>query len=458
MADETATTHSNIAQRSPWHWPKRILAAVFIFLFLLILLGFAAYIWLDSKHGHQFITAQIEGQEFENGMKITIGKLQGSIYDELEIQDLAIADPKGVFVRVPQAKLDWSPFALLNSHVAIDSLTAKTAHVLRLPEFRDVPDNGDPILPNIDIDIGRLSVEQIDIAQAVTGQRHIASLSGTAKIADRRAQITLDAKATTLRDMAGGDILKLNLDAVPDDNKFDVDAQLAAPAGGLFASLTGITEPLQLSLSGKGDWSKWTGRLTGLSGGAQIADIDIAGRESRFNLSGHVRAGSLLSGQTAQLFEPKTYITLRADLNERQAALYGGIANANFAAGTDGLVDFGNNVFRDLDLFVRVKRPSVLAANISGDNVQFRALLNGNWAQPVAAYNLQAARLAFDQMAVEGLSASGETRIKGDRIIIPVSARAKRIAGLNKAAGELLTMCGFRATLPMPTTGYCPIT
>ncbi|MFC4291227.1 translocation/assembly module TamB domain-containing protein [Sphingorhabdus arenilitoris] len=439
MTDDSTNEYNDTVKVTRWSWPKRIFASLSAALLVVIVAAFSGYIWLDSKSGHRFIIGQIEAMTFENGMKVKAGRLDGSIYDQLEIHDLTIADPKGDFASVPHAQLDWSPFALLSNHVDINSLTAKRVNMLRLPEFKEVPDSDDPLLPDIDIDIARLTIDQIDIAEAVTGKRHLARFSGSAKIADRRAQIRIDAAASEDSGMAGGDMLKLVLDAVPDDNIFDVDARLTAPADGLLAGLSGVAKPLDITLSGKGDWAKWEGQLTGLSGGDKWADLALTGRESRFTASGNFAVGPFLEGQAAQLFAPLTYIDMRADLDDRRAQIYGGIASANFDAGTNGIVDFGDNSFDDLAVFIRLKRPAALAANMSGENIRLRALLNDQWARPLVAYNLQAGRLAFDETAILGLIASGESRINRDRTIIPVTARADRIAGLNEAAGELLT-------------------
>jgi translocation and assembly module TamB len=67
--------------------------------------------------------------------------------------------------------------------------------------------------------VGRLAIDP-----PVTGQRHLLSVDGRAKIADGRAQVALNTGALVGPGIAGGDRLVLRLDAVPEANRFDVNA------------------------------------------------------------------------------------------------------------------------------------------------------------------------------------------------------------------------------------------
>ena len=83
--------------------------------------------------------------------------------------------------------------------------------------------------------------------------------------------------------------------------------------------------------------------------------------------------------------------------------------------------------------------PGAIAPNLNGRSVRFAAALDGPFATPVVDYKLQAAALGFGATVVEGLYADGRARVDADRILIPVTARAARVSGLNAAAGGLLT-------------------
>ncbi|HZG34009.1 MAG TPA: hypothetical protein VEZ59_12080, partial [Sphingopyxis sp.] len=198
-------------------WPLRIARGVGVALLGLVALVALFLIGLNSDAGRRFVVTQIEKYEFENGMKIGIGRLDGSLYGAMTIRELTLADPQGVFLRSPEVKLDWRPFAYLSNHIDVRSATAATMTLQRLPALKPVPDTGEPLLPDIDIDVAKLQVDRFVFEPAVAGERQEARITGKVAIADRRAQVT--ANAETIGANAKGDKLALVLDAVPETNR-----------------------------------------------------------------------------------------------------------------------------------------------------------------------------------------------------------------------------------------------
>ncbi|MEP7349891.1 MAG: translocation/assembly module TamB domain-containing protein [Sphingorhabdus sp.] len=412
---------------------RRILLGLAAVGAILLLATVGAYIWLDTKSGHAFVARQVAGFELENGLRFKIGRIEGSIYDRAVLKDVRLLDTKGDFARVPVLNLDWNPFAYLGGHVDIDALTAAEMRVSRRPAFKVVPDTGEPLLPDLDIDIDRLKINRIIFAEAVTGQRQVASLDGKVHIADRRAAVT--AIGGTLE----GDRLVLKLDAVPDKNRFDVGLKLNAPVDGLIAGMAGSAVPFTTTLDGKGDWQRWDGVLKAQTGGDAVADVALTARAGRFTAKGSMQPSLVLAkGIVSDTFAPSTAIDLAVTFAERRADVEGSIGSAAMAMTADGIVDMADGGFDDLTLDFRLLRPAFLAENVSGQNVAGKILLNGSFAEPVVAYTITAKRLAFDRTTLEGFSASGQASGKSDRIIIPVNARARRVTGVNVAAGGLL--------------------
>src|SRR3546814_12471271 len=77
------------------------------------------------------------------------------------------------------------------------------------------------------------------------------------------------------------------------------------------------------------------------------------------------------------------------------------------AMSADGLVDLARNRFGNLTVDMRLLSPGSMAKNLSGRDVRARLVLDGDFATPFIAYDINAARLAFDGTGVEGLRASG---------------------------------------------------
>lgn len=413
---------------------RRIAIGVAAAAALLLALLAGSMVWLDSSSGRNFAARQIAAFEFENGLNIRIGKIDGSIYGGATLFDVRFRDPKGEFARAPEIRLDWNAFSYFSRGVAINALTAKKLNISRLPAFRAVPDRGDPLLPDLDIYIKRLQLDRIVFAKAITGDQQVASLSGKLKIADRRALI--DATAGSLR----GDRIVLKLDAVPEHNRFDVDVQLDAPAKGLFAGLAGRDVPMKASLTGRGDWRKWDGALTAQLASEDIAALTLTAREGTFTMKGMAAPAKVLADSLLmRALSPVAAVDMAATFADRVAKIRGSVRSAAAEVDADGVVDLGEGSFEDLALDFRILRASIIGSNVSGANIRGKALLNGAFAGPTIAYSASAGRLAFDATTFEDVTITGEMQGKADRFIIPVNATARRVTGINQVAGGLLT-------------------
>ena len=418
-------------------WENKFVIGLGALIAFLLVAGTAGYLWLDSSSGHRFVEKQIEAFSLENGMQFEIGSIEGSIYGQMEIVDLKIRDPKGVFATAQTVEMDWRPFAFIGSHVDIRSLIVPKASLLRLPELLETTSEG-PLLPDLDIDVGKLEIGELDIAKAVTGERRLVSVLAGVNIADARAKANGKIQALTAPGVAGGDKFAFRLNAVPEQNALDIALELDAPANGLVAGLTGTEQPMNLSLNGKGDWTKWDGALTGKSGQDMLSDVAIMARDGTFTIRGDARPGLLVSGPARNMLEPVTNIDFTAAGKERTFDISGEIGSDHFVLATNGFVDLANNRMRDLKVDFRVLKPSVIATNLNGAGIAANVVLNGDFASPTIEYALNAARIGFDETTVIGLRASGSATMGEEQWRIPLQARAQRITGLNEGVGALL--------------------
>lgn len=414
-------------------WRRAAIGAGALFTLLLLVLA-GSYVWLDTSSGRSFVARQLGDFEMENGLNIRIGKIEGSIFGAATLSNVEFRDPKGVFARAPQMRLDWNPLAYFRRGVDVDALSAKVLNVSRLPAFRVVPDRGEPLLPDIDISIDRLQVDRIIFAKAITGEEQTASLSGKVRIADRRAII--DATGGSLR----GDRILLKLDAVPDDNRFDVDLAVDAPAKGLVAGIIGREIPMTARINGRGSWRQWNGAFTATAKGKQVADIALTAREGTFGLKGTAMPASVMADSLiVRAMSPVANVDMTATVANRVAKIDGSIASAALVLDADGVADMADGRLEDLALDILVLRPAIIGSNVSGSNLRGKLLLNGAFAEPTVAYSITANRLAFDTTTFEGVVATGEARGGSEQFLVPVRARARRVTGINQIAGGLLT-------------------
>jgi translocation and assembly module TamB len=406
---------------------------------VILLLILALVIGINTDLGRRYVVRQINNLEFASGLDIDVGRIEGSLYGELIVHDLVVKDTKGIFFAAPRVELDWRPFSYFQNHIDIRAATIPEAGLFRLPELRSSGDPNAPVLPDLDIDIGRLRIDRLAVAPAVTGQRHLLSLNGGAKIADGRAQVVLAAGAIAAPGLAGGDQLRLKLDAIPDQNRFDVAARLKAPGNGFVAGLAGLSKPLDLAIGGKGSWSNWQGRAQAMLGGQGLANLSITGRDGTFAVIGPVRPNLILTGPLQRLTGPLTQLNLTAKLDERRADTRLRLNSQAASIAMEGMIDLGESRFENVRVAARLLQPGAIAPNLRASDLRLAMVLNGGFGTPQVAYRLNAASLGFDETVVQGLAAEGRARVTADRIVVPVSARAARISGLNPALGGLLT-------------------
>ena len=188
---------------------------------------------LDTAPGHRFIVDRIGRLETASGLKIRIGRIDGSIFGKSQLKNVAVSDQRGVFLTSPNIKLDWAPGAWLRNRLAIDSLTAERVTLIRTPQLKPSTKKG-PILPGFDIHIGELRINRLDVGPRVGGKARSGSVRGKADVHRGRALVELAAVMNN-----GGDRLAFRLDAEPDRNRFDVGARVISPANGLVPALVG---------------------------------------------------------------------------------------------------------------------------------------------------------------------------------------------------------------------------
>jgi translocation and assembly module TamB len=446
-SERVRVVHVHRRARTVGKWAGIAVGALLALVILLV-------VWLNSDFGRRFVVKQINGLEMASGLKIRVGRIDGSLWGTLTLHDLTLADSKGRFFAASEAKMDWRPLAYFSNHVDIRSLDVPQARLWRLPQFKPTTTNPNaPLLPDIDIDVGHLNVGRIYVDPAVTGYRHLLSLDGTARIASGRAQVGLRANALAGARLPGGDRLVLRLDAVPDRNRLDMGLAVDAPGNGFVAGLTGLRQPLSARVNGKGDWANWNGKAQALLGGKGFANFALGGKNGTFTVTGPANPGLMLSdGIAKRLLAPHVQVALVTTLNQRRADTRLRLSSKALSVGADGLIDLGKSELHDLKLAVRLPEPGAVMPNLSARNLQLAAVLNGPFRTPVVAYDLKADSLGFNKTSLEGFHAIGRAQVAADRIRVPVNATARHIAGLDPSLGGLLTNVSLNGVLNISGT------
>ena len=247
MADEIAMMEQRVAA---WRHRHPILRFVAIALLSILLLLSVAVWMLDSGPGHRLIIDRISELRPGSGLRIKIGRIDGSIWNRARIRDLRLYDSRGLFLEAPEIELDWRPTAWIADKLWIKSVRSELLILHRLPKLKPSAKKG-PLLPGFDIHVGHLEITHLRLEPPVAGRRLTARIDASADIHKGRVLLKLDAGSNAR------DSLTLQLDSEPDRDRFDIDAKLIGPANGVIAGVTGWNRAVDGVISGTGKWSAW---------------------------------------------------------------------------------------------------------------------------------------------------------------------------------------------------------
>ena len=136
-------------RRTLWQRARiRTLKTVALVLLGVVGLALAVIIGIDTGPGHRFVADRIAALRFENGMRIVVGRIEGSLYGKMTLHDLSVRDPAGEFLFSPEIDVDWSPFDYFRDYVNVRSAVAQRMILRRVPKFRATAPSDEPLLPD----------------------------------------------------------------------------------------------------------------------------------------------------------------------------------------------------------------------------------------------------------------------------------------------------------------------
>jgi translocation and assembly module TamB len=420
----------------PLRWALWVAAGVAAVVALVAL----ALVVADTAPGRSALARYLAGIAPANGLQVRVGRIEGSIYGRMVLRDLELRDPQGAFLTSPAVTVDWRPLAFARNHLVVRELSSDLVRVLRRPALRAVPRDPDaPLLPSFDITVGRLDLRRIEVAPAAAGRAHTASLGGSIAIADGRAQVALRARAQPHDGVGGGDDLMVRIDAVPAANRLVADVRLSAPAGGLVDGMARLGgRPLDVRVSGAGDWARWSGRGVATLGAERLLDLGVAARSGRFELTGELRPALFTPPAVDRLLAPSVAVRGDVDVEGRRLDTNLRLTSQALDLTAIGLVDLGRSRFDDLRIEARLLRPEALLDDVRGRDTRLSLTLDGALSAPRVDYRLTAAALGFGEIRVEGLRAEGRFTVDPRRTVATIRATATRVVGVDEAVGGVL--------------------
>ncbi|MFJ6326254.1 MULTISPECIES: translocation/assembly module TamB domain-containing protein [unclassified Rhizobium] len=286
---------------------------------------------------------------------ITIAAPSGLLSGNLKVGSITVADTKGVFAKVQNLAIDWSPLSLLTGTFHADRVAADVIDFQRLPVSTVAPaqetqsaSSGGFSLP-IAIDIGRIALPDLRIGQAVAGQDFNLAADGSVKANSSSMGLTLNASRQDVPDAK----LTADIAFAPAENQLKLKTQISEPRDGMLAGLLHLPggPAINIDLSGEGPLSNWAGKLqAALDGKPTVA---INGHHSlsgdglhHIDVKGGGNVNSLLPPTMRPLFAGQTTIDLAATFDGKGKIdiQTGNLATGSVVVAASGTLDpAGNN-------------------------------------------------------------------------------------------------------------------
>ncbi|HEY6816153.1 MAG TPA: translocation/assembly module TamB, partial [Croceibacterium sp.] len=391
---------------------------------LLVLVGIAIG-WLHTGSGRQFIADQIASYAPASGLSIEVGRIEGSVLWSATLHDVKLRDArKKLFLEVPEVDLNWRPLKFFFTGLDIRHLVLHRGTLYAAPEL--VPGDPEaPILPDFDIRIDRFVVDDLTVAEGLLGEARTIDFRARADVRDGR--VLLDTNGA----LGGGDTLKALVDAYPDGNKFDLDLDYRAPAGGLLASLVGAEEDVRARIVGDGTWQAWNGAFVVTQGGENIAALRLGNREGRYRVVGQARPGGYLTGLPAAALGE--VVSLAAIGTLEDSVLDGTLAvrGRGVSLDAEGAIDLADNAFDGLETQLVLLDSELFGPGLSFRDAIVRATLDGPFREVSVPFELSIGEADLGGTLFADVVERGTLTYDGTRWTLPLDATVGRVTSGN---------------------------
>ena len=439
QAEVPSDTQESTRKAGPLRWAARIVGGLLATLVLIVL---AALVFLHTAPGRQFIVDEIAKVAPASGLKVEVGRIEGSVLWSSTLYDVRFRDANDVlFLEVPEVELNWRPYRWFTSGLDVRHLVLHDGTLRAFPEL-EPGDPDAPILPDFDIRVDRFVIDNLTVAEGLLGgaQRSVDFL---ARADIRDGKVLLDADG----EFGGGDAFALLIDAEPDGNDFDIDLNWRAPAGGFLASMVGAEEGLQVTIAGDGSWNAWKGDVLAVQGGENLVDLDLYNEAGQYRLVGDIRPGGYVTGIPARALGEVVRLSAAGTLEDS-------ILDGNFllnGAGVDvegvGAVDLANNRFDALDFTARLLDPTLFSETVQFNESTLTGTLDGAFRDLTLVHELQVGELDASGTVLTGLVQQGTLRWDGTRATVPLNATVERVTSGNELVDPRLVGGTLAGTL-----------
>lgn len=168
--------------------------------------------WAQDDDDGGFLTRTIEDALSGAGREVNIEGFRGALSSEATFERMTIADAQGIWLTLEDVALNWRRLALVRGRLEVNSLSAASLEITRLPEAGEEEEVEAPTaeaepfslqLPElpVSINIAAFEVAEIDLGAPVIGEP--VRLNLTASAAFNEEGLALDIGANRIDDQQG---------------------------------------------------------------------------------------------------------------------------------------------------------------------------------------------------------------------------------------------------------------
>ncbi|MBC2665974.1 translocation/assembly module TamB domain-containing protein [Novosphingobium flavum] len=418
-------------RRRPWllsGWRRWIIA------FFLAVAGIIAIglLTLESPIGHRFVVDRIAKYAPASGLRVQVGRFEGSLFGEAVLRDVRFSDPQGLFMRVPVIEVDWRPLHWFTSGLDVRKLILRRGTLYRGPRLK--PGEPDaPILPDFDIRVDRFEFDRLTVARGMMGEQRRIDLVAKADI--RKGRALLETRAQ----LGGQDRLYGKLDSEPKADRFDIALDYNAPKGGFLATLMGAEESIAAKVNGAGRYADWRGRALVTQPKGAIADLAIGNRAGLYSVAGQVHPAGFVSGVAARATGPTVVVNGEGRL--ASSVLTGKLATKGQGAEVKaaGAIDLAGNAFRALKLDAVLRDPELLGKDLRLEDARLAATVDGPFRRLTIDHRITARRFVSGKVRLDNPVQQGRIVRADTRWTLPLALTTGRIVTGNSIIDPRLT-------------------
>lgn len=418
---ETGVPETSRAGRTPpaqrgfaARWSRRLLTAV-----LLLLAGLGAlFVILDSSIGHRFVIDRIAEVTPGSGLRVKIGRIDGSLFGTSTLRDVVLSDPQGRFMTIPEAELDWRPLSWLRKGLDIRTLVLHRGTLWRTPKMNPGDPNA-PILPNFDIRIDRFELDNLTLAKGIVGERRRIDVKARADIRQGRALVDVTGK------LGGRDRLVFHLDSEPDRDRFELGGAYDAPKDGVLAGLSGVKREIHMRVGGRGRFAEWHGFGWAQQNGKTLGAFLLDNRNGAYRLAGQVFPADLVQGTAAAAAGGKVSLVYQGTFANSRAQGTAFAVTPALRAMAQGGLDLSANAAQGLRIKAQVLQPQRLLATPEMTGVRLDGTLDGKFTDLSFQHVLTVAQARSGDYVAQGLRTAGTAHWDGRKLVLPLDVTAR---------------------------------